>query len=147
MKKRSIGIVSPLVALAVGACSPDATSPVAPSAAEARGPSLAVDEQGAAALRVALDDARTRVLPTLAGALAGERLDAALGQAEAALAADDAAALAAALQQVRATLAAEGTSLDDTGALVELEALEPLLFSLDDAVPAPLRGGPAIQAF
>lgn len=147
MKKRSMGIVSPLVALAVGACSPDATSPVAPSAAEVRGPSLAVDVQGAAALRSALDDARTRVLPTLDGALAGDRLDAALGRAEAALAANDAAALAAALQQVRATLASEGASLDDAGALVELEALEPLLVSLDDAVPASLRGAPTILAF
>jgi uncharacterized membrane protein len=134
MKKRSIGIVSPLVALAVGACSPDA--PANPAAVD-RGPSLAVQGEMVITLRGALDDARTRVLPTLDRA-ASERLDRAFARAEAALAANDAAELAVALQQARDAVATGRASLDD-GAVVELDALLPLFVTLDDAVPAPLR--------
>jgi uncharacterized membrane protein len=135
MKRRSIGIISPLVALVVGACSPDApANPVA----EARGPSLAVQGERIATLRGALDDARTRVLPTLDGAAGSERLDLALARAEAALAANDAAELAAALQQARDAIESGRASLDE-GAVVELDALLPLFVTLDDAVPAQLR--------
>ncbi|HYR09518.1 MAG TPA: hypothetical protein VEQ60_17220 [Longimicrobium sp.] len=134
MKKRSIGIVPPLVALVVGACSPDApANPVA----EAPGPSLAVQGERVATLRGALDDARTRVLPTLEGA-ASERVDRALARAEAALAANDAAELAAALQQARDAIESGRASLDE-GAVVELDALLPLFVTLDDAVPVSLR--------
>jgi uncharacterized membrane protein len=135
MKKRSIGIVLPLMALVVGACSPDApANPVA----EALGPSLAVQGERVATLRGALDDARTRVLPTLEDAPASERLDRALARAEAALAANDAAELAVALQQARDAIEAGRASLDE-GAVVELDALLPLFVTLDDAVPVQLR--------
>jgi uncharacterized membrane protein len=126
--------VSPLVALVVGACSPDA--PATPVAA-ARGPSLAVQGERVATLRGALDDARTRVLPTLDGP-ASERVDHALARAEAALAANDAAELAVALQQARDAIEAGRASLDE-GAVVELDALLPLFVTLDDAVPVSLR--------
>jgi uncharacterized membrane protein len=141
MKKRSIGIVLPLVALVVGACSPDApANPVA----EARGPSLAVQGQRVATLHSALDDARTRVIPTLRGATGSERLDLALARAQAALADDDAAELAAALQQARDAIEAGRASLDE-GLVVELDALLPLFVTLDDAVPMPLRRATAAK--
>lgn len=145
MTKRSLGMVSPLVALAVGACSPDAPgNPVAAPAAEARAASLAVADDATAALRVAVDDARTRVLPTLGDAAAAGRLDQALSAARAALDANDAGALAAALRQARDAVASGRASMDE-GAAVELEALLPLFTTLDDAVPAALRD-PTLQA-
>jgi uncharacterized membrane protein len=141
MKKRSIGIVLPLVALVVGACSPDVpANPVA----EAPGPPLAVQGERVATLRGALDDARTRVLPTLRGAEGSERLDMALARAQAALAANDAAELAAALQQARDAIEAGRASLDE-GVVVELDALLPLFVTLDDAVPVPLRRATAAK--
>jgi len=148
MMKRSLGLMPPVVALAMGACSPDApANPVSATAAEVRAPALAVDAEASAALRGALDDARTRVLPTLGDAVAGQRLDQALARAQAALAADDGAELAAALQQVRAEMASARASLDDAGTVVELDALQPLFITLAEAVPTSLRGASATQVF
>ncbi|MFL5383999.1 MAG: hypothetical protein ACJ8GN_15870 [Longimicrobiaceae bacterium] len=146
MKHRTSTVVPPLLALALGACAADApTAPAEPPAsAAARSPSLAVQGEPLAALRTAVSDAASRILPALGEGEAHAPLRAALARADQALASDDAAALAGALREARAALAAEREAMgEDAEAAPDLDVLLLLLDGLDTAVPASVAG-PAI---
>ena len=150
MKHRTSGVVPPLLALALGACAADApTTPrVSPpsTAATARLP-LALQGEALGALRTAVSDARSRILPALGDPAAHAPLGEALATADQALAADDAAALVAALRGARGALAAEREALGpDAAAGPELDALLLVLDGLDTAVPAPLAGRAVTEA-
>jgi hypothetical protein len=139
VKQRSPGLVPPILALVVGACSPDAVSnPIAPPVA-AHSVSLAVRGDALGALRAAVEDAQIRILPSFADESANRRIGGTLAELRAALAADDAAILAAALGTGRAVLRAERTTLTDPGTVAELDALTVLFSALDEAVPASLQ--------
>ena len=141
MKPRTSTVVPPLLALALGACAADApTTPAEPPAAvAAKAPSLAVRGEPLAALRAAVGDATTRILPALGDEAARAPLRAALAGAEQALATDDAGALAAALRDAREAVAAERAALGpDAAAGPDLDALLLVLDGLDTAVPASL---------
>jgi hypothetical protein len=139
VKQHSIGFVPPLLALVVGACSPDAGSnPIAPPAA-VNSVSLAVQGAALTALRAAVDDAQLRILPSMSDESASRRIGGTLAGLQAALAADDATSLAATLESGRAAVLSERTALDDPGAAAELDALMVLFSALDEAVPASLH--------
>ena len=145
MKPRT-SVVPPLLALALGACAADApTAPAEPPAsAAAKGPSLAVQGEPLAALRTAVGDAASRILPALGDDAAHAPLRAAIARADQALAADDARALAGALRDARAAVAATREAMGpDAAAGPDLDALLLVLDSLDTAVPAAVAG-PAI---
>jgi hypothetical protein len=142
VKHRTSAVVPPLLALALGACA-GADAPTAPAeppaAAAARGPSLAVQGEPLAALRAAVSDATSRILPALGDGEAHAPLRAALARADQALAGDDAAALASSLRAARAALASERESAAaDSGVAPDLDALLLVLDGLDGAVPAEL---------
>lgn len=147
MKHRTSTVVPPLLALALGACAADApTAPAEPpaSAAAAKGPSLALQGEPLAALRTAVGDAASRILPSLGEGEEHAPLRAAIARADQALAADDARALAGALRDARAALAAEREAMgEDAEAAPDLDALLLLLDGLDTAVPVSVAG-PAI---
>lgn len=146
MKHRTSSVVPPLLALALGACAADApTLPAAPpAAAAAKGPSLAVQGEPLAALRTAVSDASSRILPALGEGEAHAPLRAAIARADQALASDDATELAAALREARAAVAAERNAMGDDPAAAEaapdLDALLLVLDGLDTAVPASVAG-------
>lgn len=146
MKPRTSSVVPPLLALALGACAADApTAPAEPpAAAAAKGPSLALQGEPLAALRTAVGDAASRILPALGEGEAHAPLRAAIARADQALASDDAAALAGALRAARAAVAAERAAMDaDAAAAPDLDALLLVLDGLDTAVPVSVAG-PAI---
>lgn len=149
MKHRTSGVVPPLLALALGACAADApTTPRVspPSEAAARLP-LAMQGEALGALRTAVSDARSRILPALGDPAAHAPLGEALATADLALADDDAVALDAALRGARAAVAAEREALGHDGAAgPELDALLLVLDGLDTAVPASLAGRAAAEA-
>lgn len=141
MKPRT-SVVSPLLALALGACAADGpTAPAAPpaEAAAMKGPSLAVQGEPLVALRTAVGDAASRILPALGGGEEHAPLRAAIARADQALAADDAAALAGALRDARAALAAAREAMD-ADAAPDLDALLLVLDGLGTAVPASVTG-------
>lgn len=139
MKQRSPGLVPPILALVVGACSPDAGSnPMAPPVA-AHSVSLAVRGEALNALHAAVEDAQIRILPSFVDESANRRIGGTLAELQAALAGDDAATLAAALESGRALLRSQRTTLTDPGIVAELDALTVLFSTLDEAVPASLQ--------
>ena len=146
MKTRTSIVVPPLLALALGACAADApTAPAEPPAsAAAKGPSLAVQGEPLAALRTAVGDATSRILPALGEGEAHAPLRAAIARADQALAADDAHALAGALRDARAAVSAARQAMGPDAELApDLDALLLVLDGLDAAVPA-AAAGPAV---
>jgi len=149
VKPRTSSVVPPLLALALGACAADApTAPAEPvSAAAAKGPSLSVQGEPLAALRSAVSDAASRILPGLGDDAAHAPLRAALEGADQALAADDARALAGALRAARGAIAAEREAMGpDAAAAPDLDALLLVLDGLDTAVPASVAGPSVVEA-
>ena len=143
MNHRTSAVVPPLLALALGACAGEGpTAPAQPPAeVAAKGLSLAVQGESLAALRLAVSDATSRIVPALGDGAAHAPLRAALARADQALASDDAAVLAASLRAARAALAAERESLAaDADVAPDLDALLLVLEGLDTAVPATLAG-------
>lgn len=146
MKRRTWAVAPPLLALAVGACSPDAAAgPAAVATVEAIHP-LAVRGEAAEAMQTTVDDALTRVLPTFDDQGAASRIGQTLMEVDAAFLADDGVALAAALENARQSLATERASLQDTGAVAELDALALLLDTVEEAVPPSHRRGAIAEA-
>jgi len=136
-------VVPSLVALALGACAADGpTAPLVPPAqVAAKGPSLVMQGEPLAALRAAVGDASSRIVPALGDDAAHAPLRAALARADQALASDDAAVLASALRAARAALATERESMAaDADMAPDLDALLLVLDGLDSAVPAELTG-------
>ena len=149
MRHRTPPMLPPLLALALGACAADApTTPAeAPPAAAAKAPSLALRGEALGALRAAVSDARSRILPALGDPAAHAPLGEALATADQALAADDAVALVAALRGARAAVAAEREALGpDAAAGPDLDALLLVIDGLDTALPAPLAGRSIAEA-
>jgi len=149
VKHRTSAVVSPLLALALGACATDApTTATEPPAAEvAKAPSLSVQGEPLAALQSAVSDAISRVLPSLGDAADHAPLRAALARADQALAADDARSLAGALRAARAALAAEREAVGPDAAVgPDLDALLLVLDGLDTAVPAALASPAVTEA-
>ena len=149
MKHRTSAVVPPLLALALGACAADGpTAPAQPPAeAAAKGPSLALQGEPLAALRTAVSDATSRILPALGEGEDHAALRAAIARADQALATDDARELAGALREARAALAAEREAMGpDAEAAPDLDALLLVLEGLDTAVPASLTGPAVLEA-
>jgi hypothetical protein len=133
-------VVPPLLALALGACTADApTAARAPESVAARAPVLAVQGERLGELRSALTDARTRLIPALAGTTHPARLEAALAAADQAIDGDDARALAASMGRARSAVTAARQQMEaDDPAAPELDALLLMLDGLSDAVPQSL---------
>jgi len=149
VKHRTSSVVPPLLALALGACAADAPMAPAESPAEAaaKAPSLALQGEPLAALRTAVSDAASRILPALGKGADHAALRAAIARADQALATDDARELAGALREARAALAAERAAMGpDTEAAPDLDALLLVLEGLDKAVPASLAGPAVLDA-
>jgi hypothetical protein len=148
VKPRTSTVVPPLLALALGACAADApTAPTEPVSVAAKAPSLSLQGEPLAALRSAVSDAATRILPGLGDDAAHAPLRAALEGAEQALAADDARALAGALRAARTAITAEREAMGPDGAAApDLDALLLVLDGLDTAVPASVAGPSVVEA-
>lgn len=142
MTPRFPAAIAPALAVALAACAADA--PTTPAPREA--PSLAVQGEALDAIAATVEDAHQRLLPALGDARAQTRLAGVLGRVDAALAADDAEALAASLAAARDALASEIRALGpDAAAAADLDALALTLDGVGDAVPAHLRARVAEQ--
>jgi hypothetical protein len=142
-------VVPPLLALALAACAADApTAPDEPPAsAAAKAPSLAVQGEPLAALRATVGDATTRILPALGEGEDHAPLRAALARADQAIGADDGLALAGALREARAAVAAARAAMGSDAELApDLDALLLVLDGLDSAVPASVAGPAVLEA-
>jgi hypothetical protein len=133
-------VVIPALAAALAACAGDApTTPSARPPAELA-QSLAVSGEPLDALRGTVSDARARLVPAIGDAGAESRLSSVLGGVSAALAVDDAGALAESLGAARTALDAEIQALgDDWPAVADLDALSLTLDAVELALPAEMR--------
>lgn len=140
MAQRVSPVIIPTLALALAACAVDGpTSPHAQPPA-ARAQALAVSGETLDALRSTVADAQVRLLPAIGDNEAHAGLAAALDGMSAALAANDAGALAASLSSARTALDAEIQAQDaDSPEAVELDALSLALVAVEDALPAGMR--------
>lgn len=132
MKRTSLAV--PLLAAGLAACADQPTTTSAPPPRAARDVSAAFDLR--VGLALAVDDARSRVIPTLgsAGAINGvDNTFAALGDA---VRADDPAAVRDAVAGARGTLNALERSAPETSP-VEVAALRLVLVNADVLYPAP----------
>jgi hypothetical protein len=133
--------VLPALVLVLGACTSDApTVPASIPAPAAAAPTLVVSRAAVDALRMAVADANTRVLPTLESSEPREALAASLAAADEAFASGDARALRATIEHSRAALAREREALDaDSPVTADLDALSLMLDELESALPSELR--------
>ena len=133
-------VIIPTLALALAACTADVPSMAraAPPADPAQ--SLAVSGEPLDALLGTLSDARVRLLPAIGDPEAQSRLGGVLSRVTDALVANDANALAEALDVARTALEAEiqrvGT---DSPTAADLDALGLALDGVDQALPAHMR--------
>jgi len=133
-------VVIPTLAMALAACTADA--PMAPTARapDEQAQSLAVSGETLDALRGTVTDAHVRLLPGIGDAQAQSRLSSALSSVSAALAADDAGALAESLAAARTVLNDEIQTLgSDSPAAADFDALALALDTVNDVLPAELR--------
>ncbi len=131
--KRSPRLALPLLAAGIGACAPD--SPTAPLLAPDTPPvEFAAGYDVAAGLVMAIDDADTRVIPTLGSSAEASAVDAAFAALGDAVEAADASAAQAASAAARASLDAL-VAADPGTDPVEVAALRLVLDGADALYP------------